>query len=45
MYKLTEISHVYSKTSGSLWWYYADESAVDNNNNIIGFPVNNINSN
>ena len=33
MYKLIEISHVYSKTSGSLW--YRDEPAVDNNNNIF----------
>ena len=37
MYKLIEISHVYSKTSGSLW--YRDEPAVDNNNNIYSISL------
>ena len=36
VYNLTEYSHNYSKTSGSLWQYCKDIPAV-NNGNIVDF--------
>ena len=45
MYNLIEYSHIYLKTSGSLWQYYRDELALDNNKNIINFPANNYDNN
>ena len=45
MSNLIEYSHIYLKTSGSLWQYSRDELALDNNKNIINFPANNHNNN
>ena len=37
MYKLSEYSGIYSKTSGRLWQYYRDEPDLHNNNAITDF--------
>ena len=44
MYKLLEYSHIYFKTSGSLWQYYRDKPVLNNNDAIIDFPADSNNS-